>query len=458
MKRPLSIAAGIALPALALLLAACKAAQFGGDTALPDGSVYRGEFQDGLFHGEGELQWPDGRHYLGGFEHGMLGGHGKFTYADGCVYEGEFANGDFHGNGRYACDETSWEGNFQQGNLARGTITWEGFGRYTGELQDYQPHGEGALTYAEGVTIRAHFENGQANGEGVRSFTTADGELREDPGFFVNDQYYASEAAWQRGETESQSALESRLYSEGERLQSALSQLARQRPGVRDVYTLIVGGDGTQGVFEREVNWVAERLGTTLDMERRQIRLSNGSDTLPLATRTSVRKSLQALDAVMDAEEDLLLVHFVSHGDANGSLYLADVGLPLNDLSVADGKQWLDALKAQHQWVIVSACYSGHWQQALANPNRTVFTSAAKDRTSFGCSNDSERTWFSAALYGEALGVGVDDPAAWFAAANRRVTEMEKDQGIEENAHSLPQVAIGNAFLAWWQTPANARH
>jgi len=442
------------LPALFLLFTACQPASA---TTLPDGSIYSGDFRDGLFHGEGELKWPDGRHYQGGFRNGMLGGQGKFTYADGCIYEGEFARGDFNGPGRYTCEDTIWAGSFQQGDLAEGTITWAGFGTYTGELQDFQPHGVGALTYVEGTTIRAHFTYGQANGEGIRSYTTADGTLHEEPGYFVNDQYYASEDAWQRGETEAQSALESRLYSEGERLQAALSDIAPLRPGVRDVYTLIVGGDGTQGVFDKEVHWVAERLGTTLDTQQRQVRLSNGSDVHPLATRTSIRAGLQALDAMMDPQEDLLLVHLVSHGDVNGSLYLADTSMGLNDLAVADGRQWLDALKARHQWIIVSACYSGHWKDALAAPGRVVFTSAASDRTSFGCSNDSERTWFSAALYGTALDEGMSDPAAWFAAANQRVTEMEKEQGIEEDSHSLPQHAIGSEFSQWWRSPVTAR-
>ncbi|MBB5211904.1 C13 family peptidase [Microbulbifer hydrolyticus] len=447
----------LALPALVLLLAACKPVQFGGGTELPDGSVYNGEMEGGLFHGEGELIWPDGREYRGGFRKGMLGGQGKFTYADGCIYEGEFARGDFNGPGRYTCEDTIWAGNFQQGDLAEGTITWVGFGTYTGELQDFQPHGEGTLAFDEGTAIRARFESGQANGKGIREYTGADGTLHEEPGYFVNDQYYASKDAWQRGVTEAQSTLESRLYSEAERLQTALSNIAPQRPGVRDVYTLIVGGDGTQGVFEREVHWVADRLDTALDTQQRQIRLSNGSDALPLATRTSIRTSLQALDAVMNPEEDLLLVHLVSHGDANGSLYLDDSSMALNDLSVADGKQWLDALKAQHQWIVVSACYSGHWKDALATPSRVVFTSAASDRTSFGCSNDSERTWFSAALYGAALDDGVHDPADWFVAANQRVTEMEKEQGIDEESHSLPQHAIGREFSQWWHSPATAR-
>lgn len=441
----------ITLPALLLLLTACKPVPFAGGTALPDGSVYRGDMENGLFQGEGELRWPDGRHYQGSFEQGLFSGNGKFDYNDGCTYEGEFAEGDLNGQGRYDCGDTYWEGEFRQGELPQGTVVWQDFGSYQGPLQDFQPYGAGELTYADGTTIRANFEYGMANGAGTRITRSPQGEVREEKGYFVDSNYYPSEQAWRSSETALEIALEGRLYSEAERLQAAFTALAPQRPGVRDVYVLLVGGDGTQAVFSKEVNWVGDRLGSVFDIGQRQIRLSNGSDSeMPLATRTSVQKSLQALDAIMDPDEDLLLVHFVSHGDTNGDLVLDEQKLPLTDISVADGKQWLDALNARHQWVIVSACYSGQWINALENPNRVVFTSAAPDRTSFGCSDDSERTWFSAALYGDALENGVDNPAQWFKTANQRVTAMEKEQGFEEDSHSLPQLTVGSEFSRWW--------
>ena len=488
-----------ALPALLLLLTGCGPAQFGGGTALPDGSIYAGELQDGLFHGQGTLTWPDGRRYEGEFRQGLLSGQGRLDHGDGCTYEGEFLNGTLNGSGRYQCDDAVWQGEFQQGELLRGSLSWANGEVYEGEFQAFQPHGqghrttadgahykgrfesgylvqgsyrdeqgyqyqggfdyasfagEGELTQPDGTIVRASFEYGEANGEGVRIRKDADGKPREENGYFVDGRYYPSEQAWREDDEKQIAAMETRLYTEAERLNSALSALAPQRPGVRDVYLLVVGGDGSESVFAREVDWVTERLGSAFDIEQRQLRLVNGDgDALPLATRTSVRDSLKALDALMDPEEDLLLVHLVSHGDSNGDLVLTEKQLPLNNMSVADGAQWLGGLRARHQWIIVSACYSGQWAEALARPNRAVFTSAAADRTSFGCSDDSERTWFSAALYGDALDSGVGDPAAWFAVANTRVTEMEKEQGIEGESHSLPQHAVGRAFLQWWQSP-----
>ncbi|MFC6981489.1 C13 family peptidase [Microbulbifer taiwanensis] len=424
-------------------------------------------------------------------------GQGRFDYGDDCVYEGEFVDGDFNGSGRYTCGDTVWEGQFEQGELLKGSVHWDSGEVYEGEFLEWVAHGqghqttaegahyegnfeegylvqgsysdaegyryqggfeysyytgEGELTQPDGTIIRATFEYGEASGEGVRIRKDDKGEPLEEKGYFVSGRYYPSKKAWRGDDRQQRAAVEARLYSESDRLQSLFSSLAPQRPGVRDVYLLVVGGDGTSPVFAKEVDWVSQRLASVFDTERRQLHLSNGGgDKYPLATRTSVRESLKALDAVMDPQEDLLLVHLVSHGGDTGDFKLAEKKLPLNDLSVADGKQWLDGLKARHQWIIVSACYSGLWKNALANSERAVFTSAAADRTSFGCSDDSERTWFSAALYGDALNVGVKDPAAWFAAANRRVTEMEKEQGIEGEEHSLPQSAVGQMFMGWWQ-------
>ncbi len=223
------------------------------------------------------------------------------------------------------------------------------------------------------------------------------------------------------------------------------------------MYFLAVGGDGSAGVFSREVEWVSERLEGVMDLKRRQIKLVNGgSEDLPLATRTSVREALNALDALMDPEEDLLLVHIVSHGTMNGELVLDASNLQLNNLTVDDGRQWLNGLDVKHQWVVVSACYSGQWVNALAGPDRAVFSSAAEDRTSFGCSDDADRTWFSRALYGEDMSAGIHDPDAWFAAANDRVTAMEKEQGITEEQHSLPQKSVGKGFVRWWQSESLA--
>ncbi len=485
------------LTPLFLLLSACEPTQFAGGTALPDGSVYKGDLQDGLFHGQGQLQWPDGNHYRGEFHNGRISGQGLLTKTDGCTYEGEFLNGEPHGEGRYTCGENEWSGHFNDGELQRGTAKWDGRETYSGEFLDYGPHGEGELTtedgsqykgtfeqgmflrgdysdnegyrykgdfeygfysgageltQPDGTTIRANFRYGEADGEGLRVSIDGEGNIIEESGYFAKGIYFPSEAAWRTQQEIPAAEAETRLYSESDRLQSAIDALAPQRPGVRDVYTLLVGGDGTSPVFARELDWVSERLDKAFGIDERVLRLSNGGGySFPLATRTSIQESLNALDQLLDPQEDLLLVHLVSHGARNGDLTIAEGKMPLKDLSVADGKKWLDNLNARYQWIVISACYSGQWIEPLSTPNRIVFTSAADNRTSFGCSDDSQRTWFSSALYGDALQQGIKDPKVWFSTANKKVTEMEKEQGIEKDSHSLPQHSIGENFLTWWK-------
>lgn len=481
-----------------VVLAGCDPVQWPADARLPDGAVYEGDTHDDLFHGEGTLTWPDGRYYEGEFREGRFSGHGKLVDRRGCAQEGMFVDGALHGDGKFTCDDAVWQGRFEQGELVEGTVSYAEGGSYQGEFRDFAPHGQGlwvteggqhyegrfengellegsyrdeegyryegefryfsyhgqgALTRPDGVVIRGEFENGYAHGNGTRTQPAEGDEApREEKGYFVRGRYFASEQAYRENRHARAAKMEARLYTESSRLQSVLSSLAPQRPGVRDVYLLVVGGDGTEAVFAREVDWVTERLGSVFDLKRRQVRLINGgSDDLPLATRTSVREALEALDALLDPEEDLLMVHLVSHGSKEGALLLDDRNLTLNDLSVADGKQWFNALKAKHQWLVVSACYSGKWVDALASPQRVVFSSAASDRRSFGCGDDSDRTWFSKALYGEDMAAGIDDPDAWFAAANSKVARMEEEQGIEGEAHSMPQKAVGEEFVRWWQ-------
>jgi hypothetical protein len=50
------------------------------------------------------------------------------------------------------------------------------------------------------------------------------------------------------------------------------------------------------------------------------------------------------------------------------------------------------------------ACYAGGFIESLRNPQTIIITAAAAaDRTSFGCSNDRDLTYFGEAFYRDAL-------------------------------------------------------
>jgi len=68
-----------------LLLTACgDVAVLAPDAILPDGGQYRGDIKDGLFDGEGELQYSTGSQYEGQFEKGLLHGRGIPMPMAGC--------------------------------------------------------------------------------------------------------------------------------------------------------------------------------------------------------------------------------------------------------------------------------------------------------------------------------------------------------------------------------------
>ena len=53
--------------------------------------------------------------------------------------------------------------------------------------------------------------------------------------------------------------------------------------------------------------------------------------------------------------------------------------------------------------LFISACYAGSFVDGLSGPHSVIIASAAPDRTSFGCSNDRDLTYFGEAFYRDSL-------------------------------------------------------
>ena len=91
---------------------------------------------------------------------------------------------------------------------------------------------------------------------------------------------------------------------------------------------------------------------------------------------------------------------------------------------------------------MISACFSGGYIEPLKDENTLVITASDATHSSFGCTFDSDYTWFSEALYDEALRETYSFADA-FEAAKRTVAEREKAEGFPP---SNPQIAIGGAI------------
>jgi hypothetical protein len=92
--------------------------------------------------------------------------------------------------------------------------------------------------------------------------------------------------------------------------------------------------------------------------------------------------------------------------------------------------------------IVISACFSGGFIEPLKDDNTLIITAADAFHSSFGCDYDSDYTWFSQALYDEALRDTFSFVEA-FDAAKKTVGDRERAEGIPP---SNPQMFAGDAM------------
>jgi hypothetical protein len=144
----------------------------------------------------------------------------------------------------------------------------------------------------------------------------------------------------------------------------------------------------------------------------------------------------------MDPDNDVLVVVLTSHGSPEGLAVVA--GNFSQTLTPPDLRSMLDASGAKYRVVIISACYSGVFVPALADPRTLVVTAAAADRSSFGCEDRAKWTYFGDAFFNRALRLA-PDLGSGFDVARTLVIAREQREGFEP---SNPQMAGGAEVLA----------
>lgn len=228
-----------------------------------------------------------------------------------------------------------------------------------------------------------------------------------------------------------------------EPVQARLRALLPQRPGVVDIYAVIIGGDAGDDVFRKETMAVQAALDSRLGTRGRSLILLN-HDSLPApeASFNSIRQVLYAIGRLMDPDEDVLWLHLASHGADNSTFVLSYPGRELYWLTPAHLRRMLDEAHIRHRIVVVSACYSGGFVAPLAGPDTLVATASAATRQAYGCGNASDITDFSKALYLEALQKLRYVPEAM----HRAQQIIHEEESAHHAAHSYPQVRSGAAI------------
>ncbi len=224
------------------------------------------------------------------------------------------------------------------------------------------------------------------------------------------------------------------------------NELAAVKPGDKagiNLYFVGVAGYSSQDVFMKEVEYVSQQFNKRYSTTDHSVTLINNSKTAakkPIASTTSLLLSLKQVGATMDTDKDILFLYLTSHGSSDHKFSLDFGSMKFNELNPQRLRKILDESGIKHRVIVVSACYSGGFIDALKNSDTLVITSAAAEKTSFGCSNDADFTYFGKAYFEEAL-QKTDSFTEAFDLAKPVIAAREKE---DDYTPSDPQIFIGD--------------
>lgn len=245
------------------------------------------------------------------------------------------------------------------------------------------------------------------------------------------------------------------MFEQRARLDAALARLQPRTPGKPNLFVVAFAGDAAENVFRNEAEYAARLFAQRFDADGRTLVLENHAATVqtrPLATWTNLHYALDAIAKKMDPAEDILLLYLTTHGSAEHQLLVDLDPLPLDQIEPVD---LADALKTapRIRWkvLVVNACYSGGFVDALRDDSTMVVTSARADRTSFGCGADADITWFGKAFLADALNRTTSLREA-FDLAKASIAAQESEQKEEPSEPQIASSAAIEAKLAQWQS------
>lgn len=236
-------------------------------------------------------------------------------------------------------------------------------------------------------------------------------------------------------------ASEDVFYLQPKLLEEQLTKIKVSRPGVIDLYFVGLAADAYQDVFMKEVQSMTKLFDERFDSAGRSLMLINNAATVraaPIASVTSLGTALKRLSEIMDRNEDVLFLFVTSHGSKESGVEFEFSPLHLEQLAPKRLKELLDQYAIRRRVVVVSACYSGQFVDALKDDDTLVISASAADRNSFGCSNDADFTYFGKAYF-EALQQTYSFSEA-FELAKPVIASREREAHYRQ---SNPRISVG---------------
>ena len=237
--------------------------------------------------------------------------------------------------------------------------------------------------------------------------------------------------------------VESLFYAQRPLLEKSLAALKPGIPGKTDIYYLGFAGYAQEQVFRNEVQFAQELFDHRFGTSNRSLSLVNHLETreyLPLATASNLRLALRQLGHLMNVDEDILVLYLSSHGSEAHELAADFWPLPLNDLTPEMLKDYLDEAGIKWRVIMVSSCFSGGFVPPLENDNTLVATASAPNRSSFGCDDKRDFTYFGEALLRDQLPYQF----SLVSSIETAIKSIKQRELVEERDPSNPQLSVGN--------------
>jgi hypothetical protein len=228
-------------------------------------------------------------------------------------------------------------------------------------------------------------------------------------------------------------------------LEQAFAGLEGSRAGLPPrLFFLGFAGYGWEAVFKREALAVQALFDERFGTKGRSLALVNHPSTvddIALASPANLDRALQRIAGLMNKDTDTLFLFLTSHGQKN--LFAVEMpGFAFHGLTPHALKAMLDGTGIKNRVVVVSACHSGSFIPTLADASTLVIAAAHADRTSFGCEDRREWTYFGDAFFNRALRQERSFERA-FQLARRTISRWERQERL---VRSLPQIAGGEAL------------
>jgi peptidase C13-like protein len=240
---------------------------------------------------------------------------------------------------------------------------------------------------------------------------------------------------------------EAALFEQADRIDTALEAVHRDAGVGSQAFFLGFAGVGDEKVFAQEIGLASRVVGERFHVGDRHLSLVNDERDLqraPLASVSGLVYALRGLAERMDLDKDVLFLSISSHGSQEPVIAVSNSQFPFRDLTADDLTGALHESGIKWRVIIISACYAGGFIDSLRDAHTIVIAAAAADRTSFGCSNDRDLTYFGEAFYRDALPEAKSLREA-FETAKKAIALREHE---EKETPSNPQAYFGEAMEA----------